>query len=294
MSTVLVTGATGFVGSHLAAALWRRGHRVIGSTSAERRLPMNSTGVSTLIVLPLGESFARVAAVGAVDAVVHCAWAVHGATDANVSGTQRLAEEAADAGVQYQLFISTYSAHPQAVTEYGRSKLHVERRMRQGGHAAARLGLVIGPGGIFRRIADTVAQHRVVPLIDGGRTRIPIVGIADLSDALAQIVERRVIATLNLYDPQPVLLRDVVAEIRARSGRRTMLVSVPAGALLWPLRLAQRLGVTLPLDADNVRALRANADCCDPSNLPDFVREPLSLRAMIDAAMADASEGPRA
>ena len=73
-----------------------------------------------------------------------------------------------------------------------------------------------------------------------------------------------------------------------------MLVSIPAGALLWPLRLAQRFGVTLPLDADNVRALRANADCCDPSNLPDFVREPLSLRAMIDAAMADASERPRA
>jgi NADH dehydrogenase len=291
MSTMLVTGVTGFVGSHIAADLCRRGHRVIGSTSGDAGLRLGIPGVERVFVLNLQDQVDP-AIVRGVDAVIHCAWDLRPGTGAfNVTGTQRLVDAARRAGAIHQLFISTCSAHPAAVTEYGKTKLAVQQWMLDGRHAVARLGVTIGRGGIYRRMFDTLAQHRVVPLIDGGRGLVPIVGIADLLQALAAIAEEGRTGLFNLFNPELVPLRDLMFEIRSLAPRRAMLVPVPASVLLAPLWLARKIGVNLPLDGDNVRALRANYGVRDRSDLTDFVPRPMSLAQMVRAA---APEGPAA
>jgi nucleoside-diphosphate-sugar epimerase len=289
MSTLLVTGVTGFVGSHIAAELGRRGHRVIGSTSSEAGLRIGIPGVERVFVLKLQDQLDPAIA-QSVDAVIHCAWDLRPGTSAfNVTGTQRLVDAARRAGAVHQLFISSCSAHPAAVTEYGKTKLVVQESMLAGGHAVVRLGITIGHGGIYRRMSDTLARHRVVPLIDGGRGLVPIVAIADLDKALAAIVEGGRTGLFNLFNPELVPLRDLMFEMRRLAPHRAMLVPVPASALLAPLWLARKIGVKLPLDADNVRALRANYGVRDRSDLTAFVPSPMSLSQMVRAA---ASEEP--
>jgi len=175
------------------------------------------------------------------------------------------------------------------VTEYGRGKLAAQQQMLGRGHAAARLGLVIGPGGLYRRMVETLTRHRVAPLVDGGRDPVPIIAIADLAQAVALIVERRLPGLFNLFNPDRVPLRDVLREIRAGAGRRTRLVPVPSRLLLLPVWLAAKAGIRLPRDADNLRALRANAGLRDRSDLPAFVPQPLSLGAMVRAAARGAA-----
>jgi len=286
MSTFFITGVTGFVGSALAATLAARGHRVIGSAQSDARRAIQTPGVDHKVVLRLEDDVDPAVARG-VDGVVHCAWDIRpGSGDADVRGTQRLADTFSAAGTRHQLFISTYSAHPRAVTEYGVTKFAVQRYMLDRGHAVARLGLIIGAGGIYARMSRTLAQHRLVPLIDGGRQKVPVLAIGDLTLALAAILEERLTGSFNLFNREAVPLRDLLTEIRSAVNSRSVLVPVPSGLLVGPLWFARAIGVKLPLDVDNVRALRANDGAATGSDLLRFVPRPRTLTEMVQHAAA--------
>jgi nucleoside-diphosphate-sugar epimerase len=284
MSTVLITGVTGFLGSQLAADLARRGFTVIGSTSGEAGLRVPTPGAERKMVLRLGRPFDP-ALIQGVNTLIHCAWDLRrGTIVQNVEGTRQLVEAAERAGVAHQVFVSTYSAHPAAVTEYGRGKLAAEQCVLERGHAVLRLGLVIGPGGIFRRLSDMLARHRVVPLVGGRRSKAPVIALSDLLHAVGVIVEQRLTGVFNLFNPGLVTLEALALEILAESRSRAMLVPVPSSLVLAPLWLLEKVGVSLPINLDNVRGLRANLKAQDRSDLPAFVPRPLALAEMVRAA----------
>ena len=109
---ILMTGATGKVGSRLAKRLVQQGH----SVRALVRDPSRATALTghgvTLVTGDLLEAASLPAAVAGVDAVVHCAAFFRGATPeeahaVNEVGTRHLALSARDAGVSRFLFTST-------------------------------------------------------------------------------------------------------------------------------------------------------------------------------------------
>src|SRR5690349_14874572 len=106
---LLVTGATGKVGSRLVKRLARRGHEVRALVRDPSRLEARDAETSIGDLLDPGS---LVAAVRGVDAVVHCAAFFRGATEAqahatNDQGTRHLAEAARAAGVKRFVFTST-------------------------------------------------------------------------------------------------------------------------------------------------------------------------------------------
>src|SRR5262245_25179056 len=110
---ILITGATGKVGSRLAKRLALRGHQI----RALVRAPGGTTALSEyhveIVRGDLLDHGSLEAAVNGVDAVVHCAALYfHGSTSdqahaVNDLGTQRLAELARAAGARRFVFIST-------------------------------------------------------------------------------------------------------------------------------------------------------------------------------------------
>jgi UDP-glucose 4-epimerase len=111
---VLVTGASGFVGRHLAPALMREGWSV-------RRAVRNPEGFDDEAVIEsIGPETDWQAALDGVDAVVHLAARVHHKHDehavqlyrnVNIAGTLHLARSAATAGVRQFVFVSTVLVH---------------------------------------------------------------------------------------------------------------------------------------------------------------------------------------
>ncbi len=109
---ILVTGATGKVGSRLAKRLAQRGDHVRALVRDEARAAdLQESGVE-LVKGDLLEASSLDAAVRGVDAVVHCAAFFRGATPeqahaVNDLGTQHLALAARAAGVKRFVFTST-------------------------------------------------------------------------------------------------------------------------------------------------------------------------------------------
>lgn len=111
---VLVTGASGFVGRHVAPALARGGWTV-------RRAVRTPEGADDEVVIDtVGPETDWQAALDGVDAVVHLAARVHHKNEehavqlyrnVNIAGTLHLARSAANAGVRQFVFVSTVLVH---------------------------------------------------------------------------------------------------------------------------------------------------------------------------------------
>ncbi len=146
---VLVTGASGFIGTHLLPLLVSRGHEVVAAS----RRPVRLNGIVWHLSPELSHESDWSRALEGVDAVVHLAARsqirpASGLEEClyrriNTEGTARLAKQAADAGVRHFLFLSSVHAvaaesdgritehsEPRPVSDYGRSKLAAEKALR--------------------------------------------------------------------------------------------------------------------------------------------------------------------
>ncbi|MET9550064.1 NAD(P)-dependent oxidoreductase [Streptomyces sp. NPDC006627] len=222
--SVLVTGATGFVGRHLTARLCERGDRVtVLLRSASRHRCPDLPGLRTVVGdLATGEGVQE--AVKDSDCVVHLA-AVLSARSArayrrgNTEGTQRLLDALAGlpdpprlvlcsslaaAGPSHHGQPRTEEDTPQPVSHYGRSKLAAEEAARvyadRVSTVVVRPPIVYGPG-------DRALLPSLLPMVRAGIVlksgygprSYSLLHVADLCSALVAACERG--KTLSRDDP---------------------------------------------------------------------------------------------
>lgn len=212
---VLVTGGTGFVGSHTVAALVRHGHevRVLARTPKRAGPVLERHGVDVDIVQgDVTDRRSVVDALDGCDAVIHAAAEIPGSfgptSDVNVVGSKTVIGEAVASGLDPILYTSTVTVYlptsdpmvtpssdlatPQFA--YGASKQEVERFVRELQAEGAPvvsflLGGVYGPtsphlDGSFLAVVSALESMMLTP--PGGTG---ILDVRDVADMLAKAVE---------------------------------------------------------------------------------------------------------
>ncbi len=218
-SPALVTGAAGFIGSHLVERLLRDGCDVTGLDLDPARRPP-PTGVD-VVAADLGDAagLARVMADVRPRTVYHLAAQISvpasmrdpiADIEANVLGTVRLAQAAVDAGVQRIVFFSTGGAlygdpevvpvdesmEPSPASVYGASKLAAERYLElicdAGGVECSvlRPANIYGPGqdpegeaGVVAIFAQRMLRNEPVTIFGDGSQQRDYVYVDDVVDA---------------------------------------------------------------------------------------------------------------
>ena len=201
----LVTGATGFVGSHLAEALKRRGHEVTALARSSRKAEALASQSIRIVSGDLHDMAALDRAAAGQDIIYHVAGVVAARDEAeflraNRDGTRNLLGAAERSGNPRFVLVSSLSAAgpalpgapltgretPHPVTAYGRSKLAAEEIVHGSrlGWSIIRPPIVYGPRDrevlkIFR-----LARLRLAPVFGDGSQELSAVHATDLAEAL--------------------------------------------------------------------------------------------------------------
>jgi uncharacterized protein YbjT (DUF2867 family) len=191
-----VTGATGFVGPHLVAAMARHGWRL--RLLIRRWTPLPPLpGVDAEIVWgDLSDEASLKALVDGADAVVHAAGLIKARRPSefeavNRDGTARLSALAPD--VRFLLLSSLAAREPQ-LSPYAASKRAAEEAVarRSGPWLTVRAPAVYGPGDRETLPYFKMAKRGFALQPDRPEARLSLIHVEDLAEALAQALDRSV------------------------------------------------------------------------------------------------------
>jgi UDP-glucose 4-epimerase len=268
--TVLIAGATGYIGRKLVDALHSQGKAICVLTRDTSRLSGKwlhdgVTGRSG----DIGRAETLMDACSGMHAVFHLAsHAEDEAADSHwrvtVEGTRHLLEASARSGVKKFIYVSSVkamgeggescldeSSHAEPVTSYGRAKLEAERLVLEAGRQHGmhvcnlRLPLVYGRdnrGNIWRMIA-AVDRGRFPPLPETGNRR-SMVHVDDVVQAL-QLAMGDPDACGQTYivtDGQTYSTRQIYLSIHEALGRAIPRWTIPVVALRATARLGDVIG----------------------------------------------------
>jgi nucleoside-diphosphate-sugar epimerase len=291
---VLVTGATGFVGSHLAEALRRRGDDMtVLARSASKAAALAPLGVR---VVPgdLHDRRALEQAAEAQDVVYHVAGVVAARSEAdfmvaNRDGTRNLVEVVGRVGAGRLVLVSSMAAAgptikgrplrgdeaPRPVTAYGRSKLAAEQAVTAAAFpwTIVRPPMVYGPRDQEVLKVFRLARFGVAPVLGDGSQELSAVHGADLAEALIAAGTTAAAAGRTYYACHPEVFTgaDMARAVGRAMGRTPAVIRVPAtigrGVLMLTEAAARLTGHTTILTADKANEFFQPAWTGDPTPL---------------------------
>jgi nucleoside-diphosphate-sugar epimerase len=280
----VVTGAFSYSGAAIACELLQRGHQVRTLTGHPQRAPADSA----IDCRPLDFTDARElsSSMAGAQTLYNTYWVrfAHGSVshELAVANSKVLFAAAASAGLRRIVHISITNPSPESPDPYFRGKAAVEQALADCGvpsYAIARPAVLFGGDGVLvNNIAWLLRRLPVFAVGGRGDYRLRPVHVDDLSTLCADLGARDDTVVVDAVGPQSLTFRQMVEEIRAAVGSRSVLLPV-AGALI-PV-LARVLNVALRdtlLTADEYASMAAGrADSAGPATgrvvFTDWVRE---------------------
>ncbi|MBT1072251.1 complex I NDUFA9 subunit family protein [Pelotalea chapellei] len=286
---ILITGGTGFVGSHLRKELLRKGHQlrllvhrqtdgledgveqVKGDITRMETLGGAAEGCQALINLvgiirefpSKGTTFQRL----------------------HVTATANALAMAREAGIDRYLQMSALGTRPDAVSEYHKTKFKAEELVRASGLSwtILRPSLIFGPKDAFvNMLAENLRLAPVMPVMGDGKYRLQPIHADDVARCFTLCLElpATVRQSYELCGNDRFTYQELLDRIAAAMGRPAPFKpQLPLGLMKLVIPVMQHLP-PFPITMDQLQML-LEENICDGNWKQTFNFEPISFEAGI-------------
>ena len=268
--TVLVTGGSGFVGSHVVHALRARELPVRVLVRDTRRASRAASRGAELVQGDVTDPEALRRAAAGVDAVVHLVSIIKGSPAdferVMAQGTRDLVASARDAGVRRFVLASAlgFDERTKDAVPYFRAKWAMERAVAESGieHVIFRPSFVFGKdGGVLPTFVRLARFAPVTPVVGPGTQRLQPIWVDDVAEYFARAVDHAGAAnrTFDIGGPDAPTWNEFWSRLKRVLGSRRPTVHIPFGALRVQAALTERLpGAPVTRDQLTMLALGDN------------------------------------
>lgn len=289
---ILVTGSTGFIGSHLLHALKESGHDVKclvhNPARATRCSKLGFSAVAGDIATPT--SLKR--AFEGVDIVAHLVGIIEERGSqtfqkVHVEGTSNLVEESVESDVKQFIYISALGVNANSPFQYHRTKAKAEEIVKSSGipYTIFRPSLVIGPGGGFvGKMLDLInAPGPFIPVPGNGNTLFQPIYVEDLARCIVNAVGNPDATgkTFEVGGPEHLTYNELLLTLADVVGRRKRLIHIPMGLMMTSVRIIEKFGLS-PVTSDQLGMLNYDNICDADIIIRDFGFEPTSYRQALE------------
>jgi dihydroflavonol-4-reductase len=311
---VLVTGGTGFIGSHSVAALLSQGHQVRLLVRSRDRVarslsPLGAAEVESVVGDVTAPRSVEEAMTGC-DAVLHCAAiysmdarAASRMREVNVRGAEVVLGAAVRAGLDPIVHVSSYAAllPPEGVVltpgsgvkrprcAYSRSKAESERVARRYQDQGAPV-VIVYPGGVIGPHDPYLGEsnHSIAEFVNSGLTMRggePWVDVRDVAKVHAAVMRPGRGPRRYMITGHYIAARDLTAMLHEITGHHGRIVATPAGVALAVGRVADLVQHIVPgrlpfnYEAMWITALQPHCD--DSKTISELGITPRDLRVTL-------------
>lgn len=250
---IAITGATGFIGGELVKYFTAQGHEVLKlQRQSVRRADERFYDVRSINSIPNLDG---------VDALIHTAFVRYDkqlmpdAADMNIRAALVLENACHKTNTKF-VFLSTMSAHSQAISQYGKHKYDIEQQLDLSESLVFKLGLVIGEKGLFNTIKTTIQKSNIIPLVGNGVQPIQTVTVGDVCKVIEKGIQLKLSGIYIVGTEQVYTIRDLYAAIAKCLGKNPTFVSLPYWMLSAAFKTIEVLHIPFNLSNENLLGLK--------------------------------------
>ena len=265
--TIAITGANGFIGQQLTRLFSKQGWQVKALVRNPNKSQVDHKNQDSVLDKLPGVTFVQYDLFNPFDpqllnncnAIIHAAYVTHTQHPTANQINQSALKQLVDAAFQnntHLVYISSFSAHEKATSDYGQSKLACEQFLDPNKHCIIKPGLVIGKSGLAGNIIQQINNRSLFPLVGGGLQPIQTIAVDDLCQILFNCVSKQTLGKYWVASPEVINLKNLYLAIAEANHKSIKFINLPEWPFALAFQLAEAFHIPLPFSSENLRGLQ--------------------------------------
>ena len=254
---IIIFGASGFIGNFLISNLLKKNNNVIGCS---RNRVFKKSKKFRFYKWKLGQIITKKLLLN-IDCAIHLTHdfnTIDGKSK-TINGTIKIVKFLNKAGVQHQIIFSSYSAHKNSDTNYGKTKFIIEKKLKSFKNVLIiRPGLVLGNGGLCKKIKEILNNFSIFIIPFSKKFKVPVISIHKICYIISCLLNKKYSKKeFNLFEKNLLSIEDLFKKINKKL-KFLVSVPLPISFSIFFIKAINFFNLNFNINHENVKSLLSN------------------------------------